>query len=151
MRFPLCTCCRHYPGTATRIIFCSITASCQPSPLWQLGRPVHRPFRGLLGVHLRYGLHTRAVTVCRDALYPKASTISLPPSLLRCFRLEQCAGWDLHPLGSAAFHGARQERTSLILNQIVLSYTKRYVKKFAQWMGQPPHELSYWASRRFLS
>ena len=26
------------------------------------GRPVHCPFRGLLGVHSRYGLHTRAVT-----------------------------------------------------------------------------------------
>jgi len=29
---------------------------------------VHRPFRGLLGVHSRYGLHTRAVTVYRDQL-----------------------------------------------------------------------------------
>ena len=32
------------------------------------GRPAHRPFRGLLGVHSRYGLHTRAVTVYRDTL-----------------------------------------------------------------------------------
>src|SRR5262245_22191632 len=32
------------------------------------GRPAHRPFRGLLGVHLRCGLHTRAVTVIRDPL-----------------------------------------------------------------------------------
>jgi hypothetical protein len=31
-------------------------------------RPAHRPFRGLLGVHSRYGLHTRAVTVFRDTL-----------------------------------------------------------------------------------
>src|SRR5712672_2317513 len=42
--------------------------SCQPSPIWQSGRPVHCPFRGLLGVHSRYGLHTRAVTVYRDPL-----------------------------------------------------------------------------------
>src|SRR3989442_5755321 len=34
----------------------------------QSGRPVHCPFRGLLGVHSRYGLHTRAVTVYRDTL-----------------------------------------------------------------------------------
>ena len=40
----------------------------QPSPIWQSGRPAHRPFRGLLGVHSRYGLHTRAVTVYRDTL-----------------------------------------------------------------------------------
>src|SRR5271163_436586 len=38
----------------------------QPSPIWQSGRPAHRPFRGLLGVHSRYGLHTRAVTMYRD-------------------------------------------------------------------------------------
>ena len=35
---------------------------------WPSGRPVHRPFRGLLGIHSRYGLHTRAVTVYRDPL-----------------------------------------------------------------------------------
>src|SRR6201993_4005576 len=32
------------------------------------GRPAHRPFRGLLGVHSRCSLHTRAVTVIRDPL-----------------------------------------------------------------------------------
>ena len=34
----------------------------RPSAGWLSGRPVHCPFRGLLGVHSRYGLHTRAVT-----------------------------------------------------------------------------------------
>jgi hypothetical protein len=53
--------------------------SYQSSPVWPLGRPVHRRFRGLLGVHSHYGLHTRAVTVFRDTLYPKASATSLPP------------------------------------------------------------------------
>ena len=55
---------------------------CQPSPVGSPGRPAHRPFRGLLGVHSRCGLHTRTVTVCRDR-YPKASDISSPPCLLR--------------------------------------------------------------------
>jgi len=65
----LCTCCRHYPGTATGDIASLISPqSCQPSLIWPSGRPVHRPFRGLLGVHSRYGLHTRAVTVYRDQL-----------------------------------------------------------------------------------
>src|SRR5277367_2077842 len=40
----------------------------QPSPKGSSGRPAHCPFRGLLGVHSRYGLHTRAVTVYRDTL-----------------------------------------------------------------------------------
>src|SRR5580704_739054 len=48
--------------------FAHFTQPCQPSPIWQSGRPAHRPFRGLLGVHSRYGLHTRAVTVFRDTL-----------------------------------------------------------------------------------
>src|ERR1700686_4938395 len=54
----------------------SVWASCfahfpqpyQPSPIWPSGRPAHCPFRGLLGVHSRCGLHTRAVTVYRDPL-----------------------------------------------------------------------------------
>src|SRR4030088_1755860 len=49
-------------------IFRSFTQPYQPSPKGLSGRPAHRPFRGLLGVHSRYGLHTRAVTVYRDTL-----------------------------------------------------------------------------------
>src|SRR5882724_11593450 len=44
----------------------SFTQPYQPSPKGLSGRPAHRPFRGLLGVDSRYGLHTRAVTVFRD-------------------------------------------------------------------------------------
>jgi hypothetical protein len=40
----------------------------QPFPKGSSGRPAHRPFRGLLAVHSRYGLQTRAVTVFRDTL-----------------------------------------------------------------------------------
>src|SRR5207245_4471630 len=48
----LCTCCRQYPGTAIgRTTSLNSPESCQPSPIWQSGRPVHCPFRGLLGVH----------------------------------------------------------------------------------------------------
>src|SRR5271165_5302270 len=45
-----------------------LTQPYQPSPKGLSGRPAHCPFRGLLGVHSRYGLHTRAVTVGRDTL-----------------------------------------------------------------------------------
>jgi hypothetical protein len=58
----LCTCCRHYPGAATGRRLRSSTQAYQPSPKGSSGRPAHRPFRGLLGVHSRCGLHTRAVT-----------------------------------------------------------------------------------------
>src|SRR6266481_6448290 len=48
--------------------FRSLPQPYQPSPKGLSGPPAHRPFRGLLGVHSRYGLHTRAVTVYRDTL-----------------------------------------------------------------------------------
>ena len=58
----LCTCCCHYPGTAPGRRLRSFTQTYQPSPKGSSGRPAHRPFRGLLGIHSRCGLHTRAVT-----------------------------------------------------------------------------------------
>ncbi len=59
----LCTCCRHYPGAASgRTASLCLTQPYQPSPKGSSGRPAHCPFRGLLGVHSRCGLHTRAVT-----------------------------------------------------------------------------------------
>ena len=64
-------------------------------------RPAHCPFRGLLGVHSRYGLHTRAVTVYRDTLTEGFShfvtSIAAPVLPAGAF-----AGWDLHPLESTA-------------------------------------------------
>src|SRR5262245_18291316 len=54
-----------HSGWAT---FAHSTQPYQPSPKGLSGRPAHRPFRGLLSVHSRYGLHTRAVTVFRDTL-----------------------------------------------------------------------------------
>ena len=59
----LCTCCCHYPGAAPGRTLRSFTQTYQPSPKGSSGRPAHRPFRGLLGIHSRCGLHTRAVTI----------------------------------------------------------------------------------------
>src|SRR6202521_1617180 len=56
------------PAQRLGVLLRSFTQPCQPSPKGLSGRPAHRPFRGLLGVHSRYGLHTRAVTVYRDTL-----------------------------------------------------------------------------------
>src|SRR5215472_8297014 len=85
-----------------------ITHPCQPSPIPLSCRPAHRPFRDLLGVHSRCGLHTRAVTVFRDR-YPGVSDISSPPCLPRLLPAGAVAGWALHPLKSAAL--SRQHTT----------------------------------------
>src|SRR6202795_3610748 len=56
------------PAQRLGLLLRSFTQPYQPSPKGLSGRPAHRPFRGFLGVHSRYGLHTRAVTVYRDTL-----------------------------------------------------------------------------------
>jgi len=81
---------------------CSLTQSCQPSPKRLSGRPAHRPFRGLLSVHSRCGLHTRTVTNVVTAIR-RLQTFRLLHACSGCFRLEHLAGRDLHPLESAAF------------------------------------------------
>jgi len=49
--------------------------------------------------------------------YPKASAISLPPWLLRLLPAGAIAGWDFHPLESAAF--ARRTGTADIRGLVV--------------------------------
>src|SRR5208283_2746454 len=83
----------------------------QPSPKSLSGRPVHCPFRGLLGVHSRYGLHTRAVTVFRDTLSEGFS------HFVTSMTAPVASGWSgcrvgLAPTGKAPpLHGAREKRT----------------------------------------
>ena len=68
MRFPCVHAVATTPAQRLGVSVHSVTQPYQPSPKTLSGRPARRPFRGLLGVHLRYGLHTRAVTVYRDTL-----------------------------------------------------------------------------------
>src|SRR6516225_8750839 len=75
------------------------------------GRPAHCPFRGLLGVHSRYGLYTRHVTVFRDALVTEG---------FNCFVTSTVApvasGWSISPGGTLThwkappLHGAPRYR-----------------------------------------
>ena len=91
-----------------------LTHPCQPSPKPLSGRPAHRPFRGLLGVHSRCGLHTRAVTKT-VTVYPKASDTSSPPCLLRSLPAGAVAGRGLHPLETRRLVTAHVEaRTWLV-------------------------------------
>ena len=55
------------------------------------GRPAHRPFRGLLGVHSRCGLHTRAVTKFATAIRG-LQTFRHLHACPGCFRLERSPG-----------------------------------------------------------
>ena len=62
VRFPCVHAVATTPAQRLGVLLRSFTQPYQPSPKEWSGRPAHRPFRGLLGVYSRYGLHTRAVT-----------------------------------------------------------------------------------------
>ena len=62
VRFPCVHAVATTPAQRLGVFLCSFTQPYQPSPKGLSGRPAHCPFRGLLSVHSRYGLHTRAVT-----------------------------------------------------------------------------------------
>src|SRR5882672_10087227 len=62
VRFPCVHAAANTPVQQLGVIFAQRAQPFQPSPIWQSGRPTPRPFRGLLSVHSRCGLHTRAVT-----------------------------------------------------------------------------------------
>jgi len=62
VRFPCVHAAANTPVQQLGVFFAQLAQPFQPSPIWQSGRPAHRPFRGLLSVHSRCGLHTRAVT-----------------------------------------------------------------------------------------
>src|SRR6266487_2599890 len=68
VRFPCVHAVATTPAQRLGVLIRSFAQPYQPSPKGLSGRPAHCPFRGLLGVHSRYGLHTRAVTVYRDTL-----------------------------------------------------------------------------------
>ena len=86
-----------------------LTRPYQPSPIWWSGRPAHRPFRGLLSVHSRCGLHTRTVTYV--TVIRGLHTLRHLHACPGCFRLELLAGWDPNPLESPPLHGAHQSQS----------------------------------------
>ena len=104
--FPLCTCCRHYPGAATGFLFCSIPQPCQPSPIGSSGRSAHRHFRGLLGVHSRCGLHTRAVTIFVTCISRRLQPFRYLHSCSGSFRLEHLPGGNHFAETPSSAHAA---------------------------------------------
>src|SRR5207344_107935 len=84
--------------------------SYQPSPKGLSGRPAHRPFRGLLSVHSRYGPHTRAATI-RGSLTRRLQPFRFLHDCSGCFRLERLPGGPCTHWKAPPFHGARHEPT----------------------------------------
>jgi hypothetical protein len=94
------------PVQRLSVIFAQFTQPYQPSPEGVPGRPAHRTFRGLLGVHSRCGLHTRAghlfVTLLTEGFSHFVSSMTAPVA----------SGWSGWPGGicthrkTPPWHGA---------------------------------------------
>ena len=97
----LCTCCRHYPGAAAGRILRSSIPAVSAFPDRVVGSACTSSFSRLAQRSLTLRpAHSR----CHQFVtrIPKASAISLPPSLLRLLPAGAVAGRDFHPLESAA-------------------------------------------------
>src|SRR6202171_462680 len=78
------------------------TATTAAFPKCPLGRLPHQSFRGLLGVHSRYGLPARGIAY--RSFPSEASAASLPPLPLRLLLAgATVARWELHPLKNDTF------------------------------------------------
>src|SRR5258705_9875400 len=106
--FPCCVrfpCVHAVATTPAQRLGVPTSQPCQPSPKGSSGRPAHRPFRGLLGVHSRYGLHTRAVTNSRRAIR-RLQPLRYLHSCSGCFRLERLPGGTCTHWKAPPCHGA---------------------------------------------
>src|SRR6267142_480583 len=97
----LCTCCRHYPAQRLGVSFSLSHPAVSAFPERVVGSACASSFSRLAqrSLSLRPA-HSR----CHQFVtrIPKASASSLPPWLLRLLPAGAVAGWDLHPLESAA-------------------------------------------------
>lgn len=91
-RFPCVHAVATTPAQRRTVLLCSSIPSYQPSPKGSSGRPVHRPFEGLLSVHSHYGLHTRAATTICGQLYRRLQPLRFLHDCSDYFRLEHFAG-----------------------------------------------------------
>jgi hypothetical protein len=84
-------------------LFAHTVPSASAFPEIQAGRLLHYPFRGLLSVHSRYGLHAHQVaiaTLCTGGFSGFVTSTAAP---IVTGRNEPAPGRDFHPLWTSAF------------------------------------------------
>src|ERR1700730_10550233 len=99
----------------------------QPSAKPLSRRPAHRPFRGLLSVHSRCGLHTRAVTKIATVIR-RLQTFRHLHACSGCFRLERSPGGTCTHWKAPPFHGAHPEQDIAPLKARIAASPELYGK-----------------------
>ena len=110
---PLCTCCRQYPGAATGVRHRSLHPVVSAFPDKLVGSACATSFSRLARRSLALRpAHSRCHRISWHAS-PEASTVSLPPQLLRLLPAGAGCRVGLSPTEKAPpYHGAQPERTS---------------------------------------
>ena len=146
VRFPCVHAVATTPAQPLVILRRSFVQWYQPSPVWQPGRPAHRPFRGLLGVHSRYGLHTRAVTVFRDTLNRRLQPFRYLHDCSGCFRLERLPGGTCTHWKSAAL-SRRTPKADIAcppVHHVQRTRPRSPARRFARPALQSPESIHEW-------
>src|SRR5712664_2332602 len=91
-------------------LFARTFPSSSAFPESQAGRPLHRPFRGLLSVHSRYGLQTCQVAYATFCTGGFSSFVASPAAPIATGWSEPVPGRDFHPLWISAFSRRTEKR-----------------------------------------
>jgi len=83
--------------------FAHTVASASAFPVRKAGRLLHYPFRGLLSVHLRYGLHAHRVAIATLCTEGFSGFVTSTAASIVTGRNEPAPGRDFHPLWTSAF------------------------------------------------
>ncbi len=110
------------PSPLPRQDRCDLFARAVPSasafPVTQAGRLLHYPFRGLLSVHSRYGLHARRIAIATLSTGGFSGFVTSTTAPVATGRNEPVPGRDLHPLWTNAF-SRRTEKCGLAGKEII--------------------------------
>jgi hypothetical protein len=84
-------------------LFARTVASASAFPERKAGRLLHYPFRGLLSVHSRYGLHAHQVAIATFFTEGFSGFVTSTAASIVTGRNEPAPGRDFHPLWTSAF------------------------------------------------
>jgi hypothetical protein len=145
----LCACCRHYPGTATGGPTLLIRPAISAFPARVVGSACASSFSRLarrsLALRPAHSRSHQIVARFTQRLQP----VRHLPDCSGCFRLEHFAGWDSHPLESAALSRrtptaviARSRQRPVATCRIFLHSPGTWLRR--RWPVSTPARLSFW-------
>jgi hypothetical protein len=117
VRFPCVHAVATTPAQRLCVLLCSFTQPCQPSPIWQSGRPVHWLFE-VCSAFTRVTACTLALSPSRDTLNQRLQPLRYLHDCSGCFRLEQLPGGVYTHWKAPPFHGARHNRPHALQKKI---------------------------------